>query len=52
MTKKHKKKLEQVCKEKGITLKTKRIGEQVSSGEENEWEEMNNIVKEREEQAK
>lgn len=52
VTKKHRQKLEQVCKEKGIELKTKRVGEQVSSGEENEWEEINNIVKQREEQAK
>ncbi len=49
---KHKKCLEAVCKEKGIEMKMKTVGEQVSSSEENEWDMINKIVKEREEYSR
>ena len=41
VTKKHMKRLAAVAKEKGVTLRTKRVGEQLSSEEEKEWEELN-----------
>ena len=44
ITKKRMKKLEEVCKEKGIEMKMKKVGETVSSGEEDEWNEINKIV--------
>ena len=44
VTKKHMKRLQALAKVKGIDLKAKRVGEQLSSDEENEWEELNRQV--------
>ena len=38
------KRLQALAKVKGIDLKAKRVGEQLSSDEENEWEELNRQV--------
>ena len=51
VTKKHMKRLAEVAKEKGITLRSKQVGQQLSSGEENDWEELNRTVREREDAA-
>ena len=50
ITSKHKKRMEKVAKELGIKeIRVKRIGERVSSGEEEEFATLNRIVADRDE---
>ena len=51
VTKKHMKRLKAAAKEKGIDLRSKHAGQQLSSGEENEWEELNKEVRDKEDAA-
>lgn len=52
VTKNHLKSLKSVAKEKGMNYRYRHIGEDASSGEEKEWNVLNQIVLERKEKLK
>jgi len=52
VTKRHLKSLKEVAKEKGINYRYRHIGEGASSGEEQDWNVLNQIVLERKEKLK